>query len=238
MKKLQMLIAILMVFTFVLTGCGDKKAPVSGSSDADKTSGSTVVSSPKTEAAQQEAAPRPSMKPVTEERTYYNFETDLNGWEIPMWAKGKRDYVGKDVLLSKETASKGDASLKLYSEFPGGMWSAGLVEIQQYLDMSRYRVVSADLYIPEDAPIGLKAKIILTVGDTWKFVEMSRSIPLVPGEWVTVTANIEPGSYDWKRVVPDEEFAQDVRKIAIRVESNMKPVYSGPIYIDNIRVGR
>jgi len=27
-----------------------------------------------------------------------------------------------------------------------------------------------------------------------------------------------------------------VRKLGIRIESNMRPVYSGPIYIDNIRV--
>ncbi|MFH1552340.1 MAG: hypothetical protein ABID83_01705, partial [Candidatus Omnitrophota bacterium] len=71
----------------------------------------------------------------------------------------------------------------------------------------------------------------------WKFVEMSRSVPLIPGEWVTITANIEPGSYDWKRIVPDETFAGDVRKIAIRIESNNKPAYTGPIYIDNVRAG-
>ena len=104
--------------------------------------------------------------------------------------------------------------------------------------MSHYRVISVDLYIPNDAPIGLKVKVILTVGSNWKFVEMSRSVPLVPGEWITITANIEPGSYDWKRVVPDEKFAEDVRKIAIRVESNRKPKYTGPIYVDNVRIGR
>ena len=47
--------------------------------------------------------------------------------------------------------------------------------MQQYLDLSQYRVIRADLYLPEDAPMGLKAKIILTVGDNWKFVEMSRT---------------------------------------------------------------
>ena len=67
---------------------------------------------------------------------------------------------------------------------------------------------------------------------------MSRSFPLIPGEWITIEANLEPGSYDWKRVVPDETFAEDVRKIAIRVESNRKPKYEGVFYIDNVRVGR
>ena len=104
--------------------------------------------------------------------------------------------------------------------------------------MSPYRVISTDIYIPSDAPDGLKARFVLTVGENWKFVEMSRSVPLVPGKWVTLTANIEPGSYDWKRVVPDEAFAQDVRKIAFRVESNKKPQYTGSVYVDNVRCGK
>jgi len=186
----------------------------------------------------EEAVPTPSDEPITEERTYYDFERNLSGWEIPTWTEGKTDYVAQDIMVSKDVASKGSASLKVMSDFPGGTWTASLVEIQQYLDLSSYRVISLDMYIPEDAPVGLKAKIILTVGDNWKFVEMSRSVPLVPGEWVTVTGVIEPGSYDWKRVVPDAKFAEDVRKIAIRVESNRKPKYTGPIYIDNVRVGR
>ena len=184
-------------------------------------------------------APVPSTLPITEERTYFDFETaDLGGWEVPTWAGGKSDYVAKSVAQSEEFASHGKSSMKIETDFPGGSWTAGLVEIQQYLDLSRYRVISIDIYLPEDAPLGLKAKLIITVGDNWKFVEMSRSVSLMPGEWETLTANIEPGSYDWKRVVPDEKFAEDVRKIAIRIESNNKPAYTGSIYVDNVRVGR
>ena len=127
--------------------------------------------------------------------------------------------------------------MKIVSDFPGDTWTASLVEIQQYLDLSPFRAISVDVYLPPEAPAGLKAKLILTVGSNWKFVEMNRSVPLIPGEWTKISASIEPGSYDWKRVVPDESFGQDVRKIAIRVESN-KPKYSGPIYVDNVRMGR
>lgn len=215
-------LCFLAAFTLYLAGCGPaKEGPAAGPA---KTT--------------EEARPMPSTKPITEERTYYDFEGDLRGWEVPLWAAGKSDYVAKEVIVSSDVASQGNDSMKIEVDFPGGAWTAGLVEIQQYLDMSRYRVISADLYLPKDAPIGLKVKFILTVGDNWKFVEMSRSVPLIPGEWVTITANIEPGSYDWKRVVPDEKFAEDVRKIAIRIESNRKPKYTGPIYIDNVRVGR
>jgi hypothetical protein len=210
------------VFALYLAGCGPaKEGPAAGPAQT-----------------AEEARPAPSTKPITEERTYYDFEGDLRGWEVPMWAAGKSDYVAREVTVSSDVASSGNDSMKVEVDFPGGLWTAGLVEIQQYLDMSRYRVIRVDLYLPKDAPVGLKVKIILTVGDNWKFVEMSRSVPLIPGEWVTITANIEPGSYDWKRVVPDEKFAEDVRKIAIRIESNRKPKYAGSIYIDNVRVGR
>ena len=222
-------LAIMVIFCFGatmlgLSGCGVREEK--------------KVSPRAAEEAKEEARPEPSTKPITEERTFYDFEGELGGWEVPMWALGKSDYVAKDVEISEDVASKGNSSMKMDTDFPGGAWTAGLVEIQQYLNMSRYRVISADLYLPKNAPIGLKVKLILTVGNNWKFVEMSRSAPLIPGEWVTITANIEPGSYDWKRTVPDESFRADVRMIVVRIESNRRPVYEGPVYIDNIKIGK
>ena len=229
MNVLGLVFVALCAITLTVTGCGGERTL-----ETEK----TLQMKPGAGPVKAEV-PIPSTAPITEERTYYDFETvDLYGWEVPQWALGKSDYVAKSAVHSGEVASKGKASMKVDADFPGGLWTAALVEIQQYLDLSNYRVIRADIYLPPDAPIGLKAKMILTVGDNWKFVEMSRSIPLVPGEWSTITANIEPGSYDWKRVVPDENFAEDVRKIAIRIESNRKPKYVGTVYIDNVRVGR
>lgn len=233
-SKLICVTTMLFLLTFQLTGCGSKNEDSNQSVGSVQKSSTTDLS----QAVKEKEVPQPSTAPITEERTYYDFEGDLNGWEIPMWAIDKMDYVASDVTISEDFSSNGDSAVKIDASFPGGLWYAALIEIQQYLDMSQYRVIRADVYVPEDAPEGLKAKIILTVGENWKFVEMSGSVPLMPGEWMTISANIEPGSYDWKRVVPDEEFAQDVRKIAIRIESNHKPKYTGPIYIDNIRVGR
>ena len=230
MRILKHSLTVLSVFivlsALVFTGCG-KKEPVSTKAATDS----------KTVAAVQEEAV-PSMKPITEERTFYGFENDLQGWEIPMWAANKSDYVAKGVVISKDVASEGSASLKMMANFPGNIWTAALAEIEQYLDISRFRVIRADIFLPKDAPIGLKAKIIVTVGENWKFVEMNQDTLLMPGEWVTLSANVEPGSYDWKRIVPDKEFAADVRKISIRIVSNRKPKYSGPLYIDNVRVGK
>ncbi|MFH1837718.1 MAG: hypothetical protein ABH862_06375 [Candidatus Omnitrophota bacterium] len=224
-KLAGLLVAGICLTAIGLTGCGEKE-----------------VSSPKdqqvNESSSIEEIRVPSTAPITEERVYYDFEKDLRGWEIPMWAQGKTDYVAKSAQVSAKEVLHGENSMEIVADFPGGSWTAALVEIQQYLNLSPYRVISVDLYIPEDAPIGLKARFVLTVGENWKFVEMSRSIPLMPGEWSTLTANIEPGSYDWKRVVPDEDFSQDVRKIAIRIESNRQPKYAGPIYVDDVRCGK
>ena len=133
-------------------------------------------------------------------------------------------------------ASSGSGSMELSVEFPGGRWTGALVEIQQYLNLDGYDRISADIYLPPGCPEGLRGKIIFTVGEDWRFVEMSRSAKLVPGEWTTITASISDGSMEWKRTSVDSSFREDVRKVAIRIESNNKPAYSGPILIDNIRV--
>lgn len=171
-----------------------------------------------------------------EEKVLFSFEKDTQGWEIPEWALEQEDHVAKSVEVSKDFAKEGTQSLKVMSAFPGKIWSAAVIEDFEYFDWTPYKAISADIYIPKEAPVGLKAKIILTVGESWKFTEMARSVALVPGEWVTVTGNLAPGSEDWKKTVVDDNFRKDVRKVSVRVESNKKPEYSGPIYIDNIRL--
>jgi hypothetical protein len=171
-----------------------------------------------------------------EETVLFSFENGLEGWEIPDWAYEKPDHVQQEINQSNNFAKNGNNSLEIQAEFPGGRWTGAIVEIMQYFDWSDYSSIAVDLLIPEDAPLGLKAKMILTVGDSWKWVEQSKSASLKPGEWVTLSADLKPGSIDWRRVQVDDAFRADVRKLDIRVESNNKPAYTGPIYIDNIRV--
>ncbi len=171
-----------------------------------------------------------------EEKVLFSFEKDTQGWEIPEWALEQEDHVAKSIEVSKDFAKDGEQSLKVMAAFPGKTWTSALVEDFEYFDWTPYKAIAVDVYIPKEAPIGLKAKIILTVGENWKFTEMARSVALVPGEWVTVTANLLPSSEDWKKTVVDDNFRKDVRKIAVRVESNKKPEYNGPIYIDSIKL--
>jgi len=230
------IVTTVVILPFLLIGCSKKtEEPI-------KPKRQEVAAEPGSKKADMPAKPEipaPSAKPITEEKVLFSFENgDTGSWEIPDWAFEKNDNAAVSIETSSEITSEGKSSLKLDTDFPGDMWTAALIEQMQYFDFSPYREIAADLYIPKDAPLGLRAKIILSVGDKWTFSEMARNVPLVPGEWVTVRASVEPGSYDWKKIIPDESFRQDVRKIAVRVESNKKPVYKGPIYIDNIRIGK
>lgn len=173
---------------------------------------------------------------IAADNVLFSFEQEAEGWEIPEWALEKQDCVGREVGVSKDFAKEGKSSLKLEADFPGKVWTAAIVEVAESFDFTPYTDISCDIYLPKEAPLGLKAKIIFTVGDNWKWVEMARSVVLTPGEWVNVTASFAPGSTNWQRTIVDENFRKDIRKIDIRVESNKKPVYNGPIYIDNIKV--
>ena len=167
------------------------------------------------------------------------FEESLEGWEIPHWAWEKTGHVSENISISNKQASEGKNSLEVSTNFPGDDWNEAILEIMQFFNWGSYGKISTDVYLPEDAPVGLEARIILTVGEKWEWREMKCLQQLQPGEWVTITADLKPGSLDWQGVRPDDAFRKDVRKMVVRIESyNRNTTYKGPIYIDNIRVDR
>ncbi len=160
----------------------------------------------------------------------------LQDWAIPDWAKDSNDDVGRVLSTSQDVASSGTGSLQLLADFPGDRWTGAYVEVLMHVtDLSQFSAIAVDVYVPPDAPRGLAGRIILTIGDKWEWTEMNRGIPLEPGKWTTITANFKPGSLDWK-FFPTDAFRRDVRKVGLRVESDKKPVYSGPVYFDNLRL--
>ena len=168
-------------------------------------------------------------------KVIFGFESGTQGWGIPDWALEKSDYVGKSVAVTRQGATEGAQALGLVVDFPGGQWNAALAEVEEYFDWTRYQTLSVDVTLPADAPAGLKGKLILTVGESWEWTEMRRSIQLPPGQTTTLTASLASGSEDWKRTVVDDAFRKDVRKLAVRIESN-KPAYQGTFSIDNVRL--
>ncbi|MBN1794200.1 MAG: hypothetical protein JW844_04470 [Candidatus Omnitrophica bacterium] len=169
-----------------------------------------------------------------EEIVIYDFEEDAQEWQIPDWAKGNEDYVGSDLTLSKEHSS----ALRVFADFPGtGVWKGVYIErVMDVTDWSDFASIKADIFLPEDAPEGVGGRFIFTLGDDWVWTEMNRPLSLKPGEWTTISASILPDSMDWRYFLTDE-FRKDIRKIGIRIETiTHTAAYSGPLYIDNIRV--
>ena len=165
----------------------------------------------------------------------FGFEKDASNWEIPDWCFKDDSYKGVNVSVSETFAKEGISSLALMCDFSGEKWATAYVEVQKYFDWTAYKAVSIDMFLPSEAPVGLKAKMILTIGRDWTWTEMINSISLVPGKWTTITASIVPGSIDWRGAKILDEFRADVRKLGVRIESN-KAAYSSPVYIDNVRL--
>ena len=165
------------------------------------------------------------------------FEKNPQGWEIPDWAMASKDYVAKQVSVSEYHSSEGKYSLEVESNFTGALkWEGAYVEcVVDVTDWSPFNYLSLEIFLPKDAPQGLRARIILTVGEDWKWTEMNKAILLTPGEWAVINVDLTENSMGWRRFVT-ESFRADVRKLGVRIESNGKIVYKGPIYIDNVRL--
>ena len=165
----------------------------------------------------------------------FDFEGSVQEWAIPDWAKTSSDYACKAVSVSPDFVSNGKSSLQLMVDFPGGKWSGAYVEEVMYVtNWSPFQSIAADVYVPYNAPSGLKARFILTVGESWTWTEMNRGLALTPDQWTTISANLMPGSLDWK-FFPDDKFRRDIRKLGIRIESE-NATYTGPVYVDNVRL--
>ncbi len=173
---------------------------------------------------------------AAEELVVYGFEDGLQGWVIPEWAKSSADYVVTELSVSPEQAAEGHQSLRLQAAFPGERWTGGYVERElEVTDWGAFGRIAVSVYLPPEAPQGLRGRIIVTVGDQWQWTEMNRAVPLAPGSWTPITANLKPGSLDWK-FFPTETFRKDVRKLGIRIESDKQPSYTGPVFLDNVRL--
>jgi hypothetical protein len=168
----------------------------------------------------------------------FDFEGSTQEWAIPEWALSSPDHSGTSLMASQDFVSSGRGSLQMLVNFPGQKWNGAYLERMMYVtDWTPFSSIAVDVYVPYNAPMGLKGRFILTAGDQWTWTEMNRGMALVPDQWTTLTANLKPGSLDWK-FFPDEKFRADIRKIGIRVESDgpTYPAYTGPVYVDRVRL--
>ena len=180
----------------------------------------------------------------------YDFEDSTEGWKIPDWAFYQSDHVAKEVAISDKKATNGKGSLEVICDFPGNRWSAALIEVEKDMDLSEYESISADVFIPRDAPKSFfKARFIMTVGIGWHFIQQREAVSLIPGKWTTIKAPLEKSELEtsaWSGRGEKRLFnhINAVKKIAIRVEYDVAPPhtigprYNGPIYIDNVHLDK
>ncbi|MFH0764529.1 MAG: hypothetical protein V1927_05945 [Candidatus Omnitrophota bacterium] len=173
----------------------------------------------------------------SKEIVLYGFEKDPQGWEIPDWTMGKADHVGRQISVSEFNASEGGYSLEFDVEFSGSpRWEGAYVErVIDVTDWSPFSCLSVDIFLPKNAPQGLRARVILTVGEGWKWTEGNKAFPLTPGEWTVIKLDLTPDSMSWRKFI-DDNFRSDIKKLGIRIESNGKIAYKGPVYIDNVKL--
>ncbi|MFA6141896.1 MAG: hypothetical protein WC738_01185 [Candidatus Omnitrophota bacterium] len=173
----------------------------------------------------------------SKEIVLYSFEKDPQGWEIPDWTQAKQDYVGRQISVSEFNASEGKYSLEFDVEFSGGpRWEGAYVErVIDVTDWTPFNYLSVDIFFPKNAPQGLRARVILTVGEEWKWTEANKAYPLTPGEWTVIKLDLTASSMAWRKFI-DDSFRSDVKKMGIRIESNGKITYKGPIYVDNVKL--
>ncbi len=186
------------------------------------------------------AAAYPNEKTLTDEKVLFDFEKGPEGWRIPDWAFGKADNAAVGVVWTPEHSSRGRNGLKLVTDFPPKKWNGAYVEIERepgaFMDFNGFDLLEVDVFLPENAPMKLKAQFILTVGEDWTWTEMRQEVELTPGEWTKLKADVRNTSLSWKAPMTDEIRA-DVRKLGVRIQSNSTP-YLGPVYFDNVRLAK
>lgn len=181
----------------------------------------------------------------------YDFKDGTTqGWDIPDWSLELKDYVTKSVEVGSDEVTKGKNALKVTADFPGTVWRAACVEKAGDLNLTGYRSISADIYLPKEARTQLiQARIIITAGP-WYFIEMRSAVRLERGKWTKVTAKLDVDEKNEASYWRCKENAVDgllenishVRKIAIRIEynaateKNTGAPYKGPVYISGIEI--
>ncbi|MDP8259011.1 MAG: hypothetical protein P9L90_06295, partial [Candidatus Aadella gelida] len=172
-------------------------------------------------------------------QTFYNLPDCLNNWKIPEWSESKSNYSSPILAVDENFSYKGISNFKLNLSFSGDEWNAGIVEANGIFDLTLHKTMEFEVYLPENAPKkGLMVRVAIVSGDDYKWFEMGVPVEIKAGKRTTVRANFKNGNYEWKSAKSmrrmSDRIKSDIKKIAIRVESNYAR-YKGPVYVDNIR---
>ena len=176
----------------------------------------------------------------------FDFEQGKQGWEIPWWAWGRLEHVGKKLEVSSKISSDDNKALQLMCDFPSHYSSAAMVEYERKINLEGFKEISADIFLPYGAVADrFKAKIIL-VTESRCWIESRQVTRLMCGKWNRVSARLDVSNLNekayWKSVGRRKNLLRDIDKVVriiLRIECYARSLrkgtsYKGPVYIDNI----
>ncbi len=158
---------------------------------------------------------------------FFNFEDNFQLWKITTL---KNNCV-KEILLSKEKFLSGEYSLQIKLELPG----EGCVEKEFYKDLSNYKNLIFNVYVPSDAPDDLKICFFLQDNE-WLWYQ-TPLFTLKKQQWNKITVSVEQNSPFWEGIGHSQPWSEkvisNIRKVGLKIYSNSKSTSS--IYIDDIK---
>ncbi|MFN4227214.1 MAG: DUF5060 domain-containing protein [Candidatus Ratteibacteria bacterium] len=161
------------------------------------------------------------------ENIFFDFEEDIQLWKI---TSIKNNCV-KEVKFSNEKYIGGKRSLEIKLENYG----EGSVEKEFFKDLSIYKNIIFNIYIPKEAPDDVKICFFLQDNE-WLWYQ-TPLFSLKKDQWNKITINVEPQSTFWENVGHPQPWSEkticNIRKIGIKIFLNTK--FTGSIYIDEIK---
>ena len=148
----------------------------------------------------------------------HSFESDEEGFVLADYWSG-----GSGIAITDADASDGSQSVAITVSFNGTEWQEAGIYLQPGgLDWSGYNEFAVDVFVPEGATDQL-AQIFIKTGDDWTWAN-TPDIPLLAGEWTTVTADLS--------TMGDMSAVQEY---GIKVGTGAT-AFEGDILIDNFRL--
>jgi len=173
-------------------------------------------------AALNPAAPNPY--PTRESKLLVDFESDVTVTSDALGTGENRASINSDNLFIAE----GSKSLKVDETGAAGGWRNHFtVTFPAPLDIKGYQVLSMDIFVPDDS-----------VSDSWYQFQPQVTTTSADDETMTTTTGYGPGNLHkgWNHLIWSLRTGTDTKLTQLTVMNNSGADYSGPIYVDNIRL--
>jgi len=164
----------------------------------------------------------------------FDFTHDTEDWTMPDWPEANKSPNGVRYACTAP-----DQTLNIPLSFGKLAKTEGFVNYGPASNWQRFRSVSADVYIPADAPKGFRASFFL-MGDGWKWNIPLDMTQLEPGKWNRIEAPLNDENLEkyWK--VPYSQFFNGLKYVigfGVRItKPDGVPKYQGVFKLDNVTV--